>query len=237
MIKVSSTNFYVGNKQPVKDAEFLASLNCAIGGIQEGHGGNAVDIKRTLKRTHDVYWGNSKNKERDLAYLDVPVVFKKNLKVMKSWSRIVSKRAQVENIGMARAATAVRFEYQGQTYTFINTHLNAAVQSKATKKPLSRSVKRVYEYIRSIIVLESMIKNAQKRGDIVILVGDLNYSPVKEGIWRYSPQALFKRTKLDYRAHHIDYIAFTKGLKVKNFTIIPKARTGADHDWLTLELH
>lgn len=236
-IRVSSNNFYVGNKQPVKDAQFLASLNCDISGIQEGHGGNAQDIKRTLAKTHVTYWATPKDKDKAFGMLDVPVVYKKSLKVYRHWARQISKRSQVKNIGMPRAATAVRFEKGGYDITFINTHCNAAVQGKDPKKTnLPLRIRRVSEYVAGMIVLERMIKNAQKRGDLVILVGDLNYHKTKAGVWRYSPQALFKRCNLQYREQHLDYIAFSRKFTASNKQVIGTNRTGSDHPWLVLDL-
>lgn len=236
-LKVSSSNFYVGNKQPQKDAHFLADLGCDISGIQEGHSGNAQDIQRALHKTHVTYWKVGKDEQKNFAFLDVPVVYRKSgLHIIREWARQVSARAQVKNIGMQRAATAVRFEKMGHTVTFINTHLNAAVQNRTTKEPLSTKIARVAAYVQSIIVLEVMIRNAQKRGDLVVLVGDLNFSPQKSGVWKFSPQALFKRTGLHYRVAHIDYIAFSPEFKPSNFTEIPTSKTGSDHPWITLDL-
>src|SRR6478609_1500147 len=235
-LKVSSANFFVGNKQPVKDANYLASLNCDLNGIQEGHSGNAEALKKTLGDTHVVFWGNRKDAEKDFAMQDVPVVYKKSLKTYKHWARLISHRAQKKNIGMPRAATAVRFEKEGVNVTFINTHCNAAVQNRETGQPFSRKVRRVAEFIAGMIVLEQMIKNAQKRGDKVVLVGDLNYAPTKAGIWRYSPQAMFKRRKMHYRNHRIDYIGYSREFKPSNFTVIPQSKMGSDHDWITLNL-
>lgn len=235
-LKVSSANFYVGNKQIAKDARFLASLGCDLNGIQEGHSDNARVIKETLKDTHITFWGRPKDKEKAFATLDVPVTYKKTLKVYRQWARLINKRSQKKNIGMPRAATAVRFEKGGYNVTFINTHCNAAVQSRSTGRHLRTSIRRVLEYTRGMVVLEGMIRNAQKRGDLVVLVGDLNYALDRDGIWKFSPQALFKRTGLHFRVHRIDYIAYSKGFKPSNFETIGTGRTGSDHEWITLEL-
>lgn len=235
-LKVSTSNFYVGNKQPEKDAHFLASKNCDISGIQEGHSGNAVAIRHALKKTHHTYWGDSKDASKAFAMLDVPVVFPKSLDVTKTWARQISARAQSENIGMPRAATAVRFNKGGKTVTFINTHTNAAVQNRNTKQPLSKSIKRVAEYIAGMVVLDRMIKKAKKRGDLVVLVGDLNYR-TGGGVWKFSPEALFKRNNLRFKVKGLDYIGYSKVFKASNLTEIPTTATGSDHPWLTLELN
>lgn len=224
------------NNQPVKDALFLPTLHCDLYGIQEGQGGNAQKIRNTLKNIYTTFWGTSANKDIQRAMIDVPVVVDKDVNILKMWARKVCDRSQEKNTGAPRAATLVRLARRGKTVTFINTHLNAGVQDPRTKLPFSIKIKRIYEYTRSIIVLEFMIRAAQSRGDLVVVVGDLNYSVQKSGIWKFSPQALFNRTKLNFRSHNYDYIAFSKQFEANDFTVIPRSKTGSDHDWLTLVL-
>lgn len=237
MLKIVSANWYVGNPTPEKDAHFLASLNPDAAGVQEGHSSNAQAIRRAIGgRRFLVWWGTSKNKEKAFGELDVPVVIdRQKVNVLKKWTRLISHRAQKENIGMPRAATAVRFEKGGKTYTFINTHCNAGVQSRYTKKHLPRKIRRVAEFIAGMIVLEAMIVNAKRRGDIVILVGDLNYST--EGpVWKFSPEEMFKRQKMNFKVHRIDYIAYTRDLVAEDFRVIDTRHTGSDHSWITAKL-
>ena len=239
-MRVSTSNFYVGNKQPRKDAAFLLQQGIDLGGIQEGHG-NAKDIEAVAKTagTHNVFWGSGKDAEKDFATLDVPVVYRKTLKVKRIWTRLISHRAQVKNIGMPRAATAIRFFHNNQSYTFINTHTNAAVQNRNTGEPLSTKINRVVEYIAGMVVLQAMITNAKRRGDHVILTGDLNYRVRRPGatIWQHSPQALFAANKMTYVNSGLDYIAYTGGLVASNFKIIPTTQTGSDHPWLVVDLN
>lgn len=231
MIKVASANFYVGNPQPRADARFLASLDCDIVGIQEGHG-NIVEIKDALKDTHRLFVTGDALERRD-----VPVLVPKGLHVKRFWGRQISKRSQKKNIGMPRSATAIRCVKSGKVYTFINTHTNAGVQNRTTGRPLSTKIRRVSEFVAGMIVLESMIRNAKRRGDSVIVVGDLNYRQVRSGVWKFSPQSLFNRTGLSYRARGIDYIAFTKDLTpADELQVIGTDRTGSDHVWLVLKL-
>lgn len=238
MVRVSTSNFYVGNPHPAADAKLLASFGCDVSGIQEGHSGNAQAIKESLARTHITFWGKSKNEGKQFAYLDVPVVYPKGLDVLRSWARQISKRAQKKNIGMPRAATAVRFKKNGKTYTFINTHTNAGIRGKNPNRlHLPVKIKRVAEFVAGMIVLETMIRNAQRRGDYVILVGDLNYRVEKKGVWKFSPQGLFQRTKLKFHSAGLDYIAYSRNLEISNINEIPASRTGSDHPWLVADLH
>jgi len=234
-LRVASANWYYANKQPVRDAHFLVNFDPDIVGVQEGHGGNAQDIKNALKGTHETFWGKPADKAKAYGALDVPVFYKKRLKVIRRWSRQVSKRASVKDLGMPRAATIVRFEKDGVNVTFVNTHLNAAVQGSAGK-PLTAKIKRVFEFIQSIIVLEAIIRRAQRRGDLVVVVGDMNFRKTNAGVWKFSPIGLFNRTKLNYREVGLDYIAFSKRFKASNFKVIPTSQTGSDHPWLLLDL-
>ncbi len=234
--KVFTGNYYVLNEQPIKDALLLPTLHCDVYGIQEGQGGNAQKIRNTLKNLFTTFWGTSANKDIQRAMIDVPVVVDKDIDIIKMWARKVCDRSQEKNTGAPRAATVVRLHKRGRTITFINTHLNAGVQDTGTKLPFSMKIKRIYEYAKSIAVLELMIRAAQSRGDLVVLVGDLNYSVQKSGIWKFSPQALFNRTKLNFKSHHYDYIAYSRQFEANDFTVIPSSKTGSDHDWLTLTL-
>lgn len=236
-LRVSTSNFYVGNTQPTHDAHTLAGLKCDLSGVQEGHSGNARAIKDTLKTTHTVWWKTVRDKDLQMGFMDVPVVINPRLHVLKIWARLISKRAQKRDIGMPRAATAVRFKWNTHTITFINTHTNAAVQNPDTGKPYSSSIARVYQYIKGMIVLEAMIVNAKLRGDMVILVGDLNFKKVKTGVWKFSPQAMFRRQNMNSVSNGLDYIAFTKGFKrYGNVHFVRTSRTGSDHDWVYLDL-
>lgn len=235
-LKVSSTNFYVKNPHPYADAQFLTSYGIDFGGIQEGHSGNAEAIKRAIRHNYTTYWKTSDNKDLQLAYLDVPIIVSHRLRILKTWARQLSQRAEVRNIGAPRAATATRVIKEGKKITFINTHLNAGVQNVKTKQPLSTRIRRVAEYVKSMVILEIMIRRAQARGDLVVLTGDLNFSEQKSGVWKFSPQALFKRTGLRYKNHHLDYIAYSKAFTAGILKIIPTTKTGSDHPWLILDL-
>lgn len=230
MVKVTSANFYVGNKQPQKDAKFLRSFKAHVNGVQEGHGGNIAAIRKAIGDTHSIRFGNTFEGQ------DVPIVHPKNLKVLSFKSRQISKRAEVKNIGMPRAASILRFKLDGEVYCFINTHLNAAVQGPEGRPGNVKRVKRVFEYTQSIIALEVIIKRAKKRGEHVILVGDLNFRNVPNGMgWFYSPNRLFKRCGMEFRSERLDYVAWTRDLKLKSYHLIPQSKHGADHPWIVAE--
>lgn len=226
MVKVASANFYVGNTQPQKDAKFLRSFDFDVAGVQEGHSGNIEAIRAAIGDTHRVRFGNTFEGK------DVPVVFPKKLNVLSFKSRQISKRAEVKNIGMPRAASIIRFKKDGQTYCFINTHLNAAVQGPEGRHG-RMSLKRVYEYTRSIIALEAIIRRAKRRGEHVILVGDLNYRSVPLGNeWFFSPHKMFKRVGMTYRDERLDYVAWTGRLRLETYRLVRQTQHGADHPWI-----
>lgn len=231
MIRVSTSNWYVGNTQPGKDAKFLATYNCDVSGVQEGHSGNIAAIEAAIGDTHRIIYG----RKPGLGPQDAPVIVPKTLRVIKSWSRQINPRAEKKNIGMDRNATVVRFHHEGEIYSLINTHTMAAVQGKDGNH-YALTIRRVAYFVKGMIVLETMIRRAKKRGDKVIVTGDLNYRPTKAGIWFYSPQALFKRTGLLYTNLGIDYIAYDRSMKLDNLKIIPHSQTGSDHSWLVAEL-
>lgn len=230
-MRIATANFYVGNTQPRKDAEQLRSLGVDVAGIQEGHSGNAYAIRDALKNDYHVFIGG-----KAIEQLDTPVLLSKNFKAKKSWTRLISKRSQKENIGMPRTATAVRFEANGKKWCIINTHTNAAVQNRNTLAPLSTKIRRVAEYVAGMIVLETMIRNALRRDDFVVVTGDLNFRTVKTGVWKFSPQALFSRTGLKFVNRGLDYLAYSPNLEVDNLKVIEPVKGGHDHPWLIVDL-
>jgi hypothetical protein len=232
MIKVSTANFYVGNQRKEHAAAVLGSLNCHAAGVQEAHGGNVFAIKKVLGKSHAIHMGTNREGKTDV----LNVIDKKKVKVLRHWKRQISARAEVKDIGMPRTAVITRFEYLGQKYTFINTHTNAGVQSRTTRKPLSMRIRRVAQFAKGTMVLEGIVRKAQLRGDIVIIVGDLNYRQQRGKGWKFSPQALFNRTRLDFITTGIDYVAFSKKLKLAKKEVIGMDKTGSDHPWLVVTL-
>jgi exonuclease III len=239
MIRVATTNFYYNNRQPQRDARHVANVwHPDVWGIQEGNGGNCEDIRTAVHDQYHVWWSTPKDKDRLLAAKDTPVAYRRSNKIkpIRHWNRLISKRSQAKDIGMPRSATVLRFHYNHSTVSFINTHCNAAVQGPRGNH-LSTSIRRVYEYIKGMIVLEQMVKNARKRGDRVILVGDMNYHDTRTGIWRYSPQALAKRCKLHQRSVGLDHVMYDHSFKMARWQVQPAHHNmGADHPWLFADL-
>lgn len=231
-MRIATANFYVGNTRVAEDAKALAALKPDVVGIQEGHSGNVAKIKATISQQYRVLVGGN-----SIEAQDTPVAVSRNHKVLKWWTRRISKRSQKENIGMPRTATEVRIKDEdAKTWAVINTHTNAAVQNRETKQPLPKTIRRVAEFIAGMIVLEAMIRRAKKECNYVVLTGDLNYRVVKTGIWKFSPQALFARTKMDFVVEGLDYIAFSRNLRVKNKRVIPPVKGGHDHPWILVDL-
>ena len=230
-MRIATANFYVGNTQPRKDAEQLRSLGVDVACIQESHSHNTNAIRDALKNDYRVYVGGNTIQEQDS-----PILIHKKFKVKKFWNRQISKRAQVKNIGMPRTASVIRFDNNDKKWCVINTHTNAAVQNRNTGAPLSTKIKRVAEYVAGMIVLETMIRNALRRDDFVVVTGDLNYRVVKTGVWKFSPQGLFSRTKLKFVNRGLDYVAYSSNLEVDNLKVIPPVKGGHDHPWLIVDL-
>ncbi len=230
-MRIATANFYVGNTQPRKDAEQLRQLNVDIAGIQEGHSGNLIAIRDVLKNDYRVFVGGSA-----IEYQDTPILVHKEYKVLKSWSRRISRRSQKENIGMPRTATAVRIDHDKKKWTVINTHTNAAVQDRETGAPLPTRIKRVAEFVAGMIILEAMIRNAKRTSNYVVVTGDLNYRTVQSGVWKFSPQALFERTKMDFEVRGLDYIGYSRNLKVDKLQVEEPVKGGHDHPWLIAKL-
>lgn len=233
-MRIATCNFFVGNKQPERDAKKLASYNVDVAGIQEGHSGNVGAIKRTINDKYRTIVGGVAIEKQDSA-----VVINRKHHILKWWVRQISKRSQAENIGMPRTATAVRFKSEKKVWTVINTHTNAAVQNRTTGEPLPLRIRRVAEFVAGMIILEAMIRKAKKDSNYVVLTGDLNYRVRQAGkpVWKFSPEDLFRRTKMDFFNQGLDYIAWSRNLEKKGpANVIDASEHGGDHPWIIVDL-
>lgn len=235
-MRIVSANLYVGSKQKSKDAKRLDSLNAVAYGLQEANTGTD-EVLRVMRDEYHLFAAAEAGKSGR----EVPVLLRKRgVKYLGDGAYLISHRDRPNNKGIApdRYLTWVRYEFQGKKYCLINLHPNAAVQNKKTGRFLSKKIKRVREYIKSMKELEEEIKAQKADGFIPIVTGDLNFRDIKAAaLVRWSPVAVFKRNNMDFQAVGLDYVAWDRRrLTKRKMKIIQASQTGSDHPWIVLDL-
>lgn len=235
-MKIVSANLYVGSKQKLKDARILDRLNAVAYGLQEATYGTD-EVMRVMQDEYHLFAGSEAGKSGS----EVPILLrKKGTTYLGDGAYLVSNRVRPDNKGVApdRYLTWVRFEFRGKKYVLINMHPNAAVQNKKTGRFLSKKIKRVREYIKSMKELEEEIKAQKADGFIPIVTGDLNFRNIKAAaLVHWSPTSVFNRNGMNFHAVGLDYVAWdSRRLSKKRIRVIPRSRTGSDHPWIVANL-
>lgn len=147
-----------------------------------------------------------------------------------------------KGIGNDRWMTIVEYERRGllktRKYVHIATHWNAALQNRETGELLrSDRVRTMAESAGPL--LEVAIRRYLAAGFTVFVTGDFNYRRPRLGVklWYWSPQEIFTRCGLAHREDGLDYIAWSRDMRLAKYTVIrPGAVNKSDHPWLIADL-
>lgn len=234
-MKVVSANFYRGNSKPLEAARMLRDMHAHVVGVQEAVRRHRL-IMTTMRKDYLGFAGSEDVK----AGREVPVFLQKNeqIRYLGDGAYLVSDRVDPSNSGIApdRFLTWVRFEFKGRKYCLINIHPNAVVQNKKTGGFL-KGLKRVREYKKSMRQLEQEIKAQQNDGFAVLVTGDLNWRPIGQRVFKWSPVAVFERNGLEFVNVGVDYVAWqSNAFKMHGKFVIPKGENGSDHPWVGVNL-
>lgn len=235
-MRIVSANLYVGSKQKLKDAQILSGLKAVAYGLQEAAYGDD-EVMRVMGKEYNLFAAAEAGKSGQ----EVAVLLQKaGTTYLGDGAYLVSDRVRPDNRGIApdRYLTWVRYEYKGKKYCLINMHPNAAVQNRETGRFLSKKLKRVQEYIKSMKELEEEIVAQKADGFIPIVTGDLNFRDIKAAASvRWSPTAIFNRNNMHYQAVGLDYVAWdARRLTKTRIKIIQSSQTGSDHPWIVVDL-
>lgn len=236
LMRIVSANLYVASKQKFKDAQILDSLNAVAYGLQEAWQGDD-EVMKVMRDRYDLYAASEAGKSGQ----EVPILLRKRgVAYLGDGAYLVSDRVSPDNKGIApdRYLTWVRYEFGGKKYVLINMHPNAAVQDKRTGRSLSRKIKRVKGFIKSMRELDEEIKSQKADGFIPIVTGDLNFRDIKSAeLFRWSPTAVFNRNGMSFQAVGLDYVAWdADSLAKRRLHIIQSSETGSDHPWIVIDL-
>jgi hypothetical protein len=115
----------------------------------------------------------------------------------------------------------------GRPLAFIGLHPHAAVKG-------AWLTRRAAEFRKSMRALEEKVTELlEEYGEDldVVVVGDLNY-PDRKDTRYWTPRRVFGRLGLQYVAVGIDWMAWSKGLRLVDQTVINAADNGQDHPWI-----
>jgi len=70
--------------------------------------------------------------------------------------------------------------------------------------------------------------------DIVVL-GDLNYPDQKDGRY-WAPRQVFTRLGMKWVSRGLDWVAYSKSLKLEDVEFISPSENGQDHPWIEVTL-
>lgn len=239
-MRIATINFYAGNRQALRDIEFIDSLNFDVAGLQECHN-KLEEIVHGLSERYHVFHHVKEHGTRG-SRENVSIIRKgKDVEILGHGSYKVAPAAKPIKYAPERYLVWVRFKKGGKKYQHITTHTQPAVQSRSTGRMLPRNIKRVAGYVMGMRAIAKEIRRAKGDGFTPIVTGDLNYRRypgVKNFVLAFwSPQNVFQRTRLAWREHAVDYIGWGARLRYKNEGTISQARHGADHDWLWVEVY
>ena len=170
---------------------------------------------------------------------EVAVAVRRGRFVKVESSHVIKLAGKVGELGIGndRYMTVVRFKRFGKRYGYIQTHWMAALQDRATGNVNVRGNRRAAAMVSAAEKLEAQIRVLIAEGRQVIVAGDFNYRLHKGSefkLWDHSPAAIFERLNMPYRAVGLDWMAWTRGLRLMGFTSLPagKAPNLSDHPWL-----
>lgn len=120
-----------------------------------------------------------------------------------------------------------------------STHRNAWVQRRDGRvRPLWRGTR---EYVAHARAEQTLLHEHAEAGWPLLGGGDYNYRVPCGGVtdaagaWRHAPHRAFPAAGLHYAAHGLDGVCLDpRAFALAGpLAVIPRARTGSDHDWLT----
>lgn len=120
----------------------------------------------------------------------------------------------------------------GRPLLHVTLHPHAAVRDRWDSD-------RAREFRRSLHALQTFIRTMRSEhgADLdIVISADMNYPNVPDGNRHFTPRNVFDRLDLDFVVDGIDWVAYSKGLRVVDSTVIPKGSNGQDHPWIEVEL-
>ena len=149
----------------------------------------------------------------------------------------LARKVGEKGIGNDRYMTVVRYKRWSHQYAHVATHWMAALQDRATGNVSVAGNRRAAAMVGAAEKLEGKIRELIDEGREVFVTGDFNYrihSGAQFHLWDYSPEAIFNRLGMPFRGVGLDWMAWTPGMRLIDFKVLPKGKAPnlSDHPWL-----
>lgn len=174
--------------------------------------------------------GKSKTDKRRGAK-DNPILVRRTHKLVASGAVRACGPSHPVKIAPERWITWAIYDHPLGRVAHYAAHPNAAVASAWDSD-------RAAKYRQQMQALAQLVEDNRTRYhvDHDVISGDLNYhegDPVRD----WTPKDLFKRLGMTYWCEHLDWIAWTEGLRLDRKRIIGTHENGQDHPWLLATLN
>ncbi len=240
-MKVATVNLWAKNQRPAADARMIEGFDWDVVGVNEAHN-HLEEILPVWQDSFHIRRPITDNPTRGSRELLVLIRKGQGFEIVNWKAYKVSEPAYPLRLAPERWLLWVKFkDAKGNKFKMIVAHPNASVQDRSDGRLLSRTIKRVFGWVKVMRAIASEVKEARDSGYTPIVTGDLNYRRyphVRDFVLAYwAPQNVFRRAGMGWREHSVDYVAWGVGrLKYKNDGTINPARHGGDHFWLWVQL-
>lgn len=224
-LRIAHGNIYVGNDTPNRAIRSLTATGADSIGWNEAY--KLID-RLDRVRNYRMHVGQGARDQRRGAY-DTPILTRHNLASVLSLAVQASEQVRPTRIAPDRWITASVFEHAFGVIGHVNMHPNAGV----TEQPLT--VPRVRQFDKSMGILDQLLDFLEPLTDGIVVSGDGNF-PEGHKSGARSPYSVFKRHGMDWKAEHLDVMAWTKTtLTLDRWHVIPKTSTGSDHPFIVAD--
>lgn len=161
---------------------------------------------------------------------DNPILVRRRHKVIDAGAIKGCDASTPMKIAPERWTTFAVYEHPLGRILHVALHPNAGVDNAWT----SDRAAKYREQMQGLLDLIEA-KKAELEIDHVVVTGDLNYRR-RDPARKLSPRWVFAKLGLSYRVEGLDWIAWSDGLLLVHWRVIPTSENGQDHPWLLIHL-
>lgn len=164
---------------------------------------------------------------------DTTILLRAGSDVIGQWAWRVSEKTKPGRIAPDRFVTVVAYQAPGVgPFAHVAVHLNYV--GPDVVRPV---LKHVVEYVESADTLDRVLTFLDDDGFEYAVTGDVNLAERDEPGKRFrTPYDVFRRHSLTWRSAHLDVAAWSNGLRLAGFEIVPTHVTRSNHPWLRTTL-
>lgn len=230
VLRLGGGNIYVGNRKPREAIDYALSQRPHSWGWSEM--GTDARNARDAGKEHGYRTLSAFGFEDMRDANDCIMHIRQGLNIRHFSMTQVCDDAQPEKLAHDRTFSMLAFEAPflspDSVVCHIAIHPNWITGVESPTSPIAR------QYVRSVKGLDAMLDFAGDMGWIRAVTGDFNS---RQGQSKRFPTVydVLGDHRLQVKTEGIDAIAWDRALRLEDWKIVPKARTGSDHPWLLAE--